>query len=103
MEEVDVEFEPQTLDIIKDGITNELSLEVEDLSLYFEIDMLELDAIQKIQETDVGLNAMDIESTSELMHEWGFSLDTDQWLITNHESMVYLEKKQGFKNLCIRN
>ena len=36
---------------------------------------------------------MDIESTSELMHEWGFSLDTDQWLITNHESMVYLEKK----------
>ena len=93
MEEVDVEFEPQTLDIIKDGITNELSLEVEDLSLYFEIDMLELDAIQKIQETDVGLNAMDIESTSELMHEWGFSLDTDQWLITNHESMVYLEKK----------
>ena len=40
---------------------------------------------------------MDIESTSELMHEWGFSLDTDQWLITNHESMVYLEKKQGFK------
>lgn len=97
MEEVDVEFEPQTLDIINDGITNELSLEVEDLSLYFEIDMLELDAIQKIQETDVGLNAMDIESTSELMHEWGFSLDTDQWLITNHESMVYLEKKQGFK------
>ena len=93
MEEVDVEFEPQTLDIIKDAITNELSLEVEDLSLYFEIDMLELDAIQKIQETDVGLNAMDIESTSELMHEWGFSLDTDQWLITNHESMVYLEKK----------
>ena len=93
MEEVDVEFEPQTLDIIKDGITNELSLEVEDLSLYFEIDMLELDAIQKIQETDVGLNAMEIESTSELMHEWGFSLDTDQWLITNHESMVYLEKK----------
>ena len=93
MEEVDVEFEPQTLDIIKDAITNELSLEVEDLSLYFEIDMLELDAIQKIQETDVGLNAMEIESTSELMHEWGFSLDTDQWLITNHESMVYLEKK----------
>ena len=93
MGEVDVEFEPQTLDIIKDGITNELSLEVEDLSLYFEIDMLELNAIQKIQETDVGLNAMEIESTSELMHEWGFSLDTDQWLITNHESMVYLEKK----------
>jgi len=46
---------------------------------------------------------MDIESTSELMHERGFSLETDQWLITNHESMVYLEKKKGFKILYISN